>query len=116
VARKKKARGRGIRYSAADRKRIMAAARKGNLTGAQVQKQFGVSPLTYYRWRGPVRAPRVGARTVAGRAAAARLDDIRASVRAQVQRVLPQVIREQVKEYLAEILGRRSPSGTRFRV
>jgi transposase-like protein len=111
VARKKKARGPG--YSAAEKKRIMAAARKGNLTGAQVRKQFGVSPLTYYRWRGPVRAPRVGARTVAGRAAAARLDDIRASVRAQVQRVLPQVIREQVREYLAEILGRRGPGRPR---
>jgi hypothetical protein len=76
----------------------MAAARKSNLTGAQVQKKFGVSPLTYYGWRGPVRPRRVGSRTLAGRAAAARLDDIRASVRAQVPRVLPQVIREQVKE------------------
>jgi transposase-like protein len=110
VARKK--RGRGVRYSAADKKRIMAAARKGNLTGAQVQKRFGVSPLTYYRWRGPVRRRRVGANR--GRASGG--DDIRVAVRAHVQRVLPQVIREQVREYLAEILGQRKRGRPRTRV
>src|SRR5262245_47743162 len=104
-------RGPGVRYSAADKKRIMAAARKRKLTGAQVQKLFGVSPLTFYRWRGPVRRRRGRLARANGRAAG--LDDIRASVRAQVQRVLPQVIREQVREYLVEVLGRRGPGRPR---
>ena len=42
------------RYTPAERRRILAAARKEGLTGAQVKKRFGVSALTFYRWRGPV--------------------------------------------------------------
>ena len=111
----RKKRGPGVRYSAGDKKRIMAAALKSNLTAAQVQKRFGVSPLTFDRWRGPVRAARV-ARGPRGRlSGSAGLDEIRASVRDQVRRVLPQVIREQVKEYLAEILGTRRRGRLRSR-
>src|SRR5438045_2860275 len=39
------------RYSDADRQRILAAARSGNLTALQIKKRFGVTPVTYYSWR-----------------------------------------------------------------
>ncbi|HKA25235.1 MAG TPA: transposase [Candidatus Eisenbacteria bacterium] len=96
---------RGKRYSTAEKARILAAARSGNLTALQVQKQFGVSPLTFYRWRGPVRGRRRGRLA----AAASGASDLRAQVQDRVRAVLPGVIREEVKAYLASILGRRGP-------
>ena len=106
------------RYTAAEKKNILAVAAKEGLTGADVQKKFGIAQLTFYRWRGPVRGPK--ARAAQGAAAApavsratarggATLDAIRAEVRAGVQSVIPQVIREEVANYLNEILGRRGP-------
>ena len=50
-----KKQGPGKRYSAAEKKRILDAARSEGLTGAQVRERFGVSTLSFYRWRGPVR-------------------------------------------------------------
>src|SRR5262245_58532757 len=98
VARKKTRRGK--RYPAAEKNRILAAARKEGLTAAQVQKRFGVSPLTFYRWRGPVRGRRAGLLAGAGTA------DLRAQVQSRVRAILPGVIRQEVNEYLASILGR----------
>ena len=102
------------RYTAAEKKNILTTAAKENLTGAQVQKRFGIAQLTFYRWRGPVRAPRGGAgpgRPVGGGISA---DVIRNEVRAGIQRVLPDVIRQEVTNYLAEILG-RAPGARRGR-
>jgi transposase-like protein len=95
-----------MRYPAAEKARIMAAARKGGLTAQQVQEQFGVSPLTFYRWRGPVRGH--GALVSAGDS------DLRAQVQARVRAILPSVIREEVNAYLASILGRRGPGRPRI--
>ena len=105
----------GHKYSAAERRHILTVAQKKGLTGAQVHKRFGVSVLTFYRWRGPVRG-----RRARGAGKAAGLDQIRDAVRAQVQRILPAVIQEQVRAYLAEILAkpggrRRSRRGRRRR-
>jgi transposase-like protein len=113
MARKK----RGQRYTADQKKAILQAAIKEKLTGAQVAKRFGVSPLTFYRWRGPVRdrRARVGGPRANGRAAG--IEDIRGLVRARVQQILPGVIREQVNAYVAEILvgrGKRGRPRTRF--
>ena len=107
------------RYTDAEKKKILATAKKENLTGADVQKRFGIAQLTFYRWRGPVRGPkaraaRAGGLTraaaavgrTAGRAAAS-LDAIREEVRSGVRAVIPNVIREEVANYLGEILGRR---------
>jgi transposase-like protein len=94
-----------MRYAAAEKARIMAVASKKGLTALQVQKQFGVSPLTFYRWRGPVR----GRARVAGNGEA----DLRAQVQARVRAILPGVIREEVNAYLASILGRRGPGRPR---
>ena len=100
---------RGIRYTAAQRANILAAAKKEGLTGAQVKKRFGVSTLTFYRWRGPVRSDaiaRKGRKRGPGRppgSGRVKVDvaAIRREVQAQVRRLLPQIIREEV----AAILG-----------
>ena len=93
------------RYSAAEKKKILDTAVKESLTGAQVQKRFGIAQLTFYRWRGPVRGRRAGGGRP-GRPAGVNVEAIRSEVRAGIRSVLPQVIREEVQAYLAEILGR----------
>lgn len=97
---------RGQRYTAAQKRRILAAAKKENLTGDQVRKRFGVSTLTFYRWRGPVRGRRgaVGRRADGGVVGSGQIES---AIRARVQQVLPSIIREQVDSYLTEILGVR---------
>jgi len=99
-----------MRYAAADKARILAAARKEGLTALQVQRKFGVSPLTFYRWRGPVRGRRGPGRPAGSGAANS---DLRAQVQDRVRAVLPGVIREEVNAYLASILGRRGPGRPR---
>jgi len=93
------------RYTAAEKKKILETAVREKLTGAQVQKKFGIAQLTFYRWRGPVRGRRAGAGRP-GRPAGVNVGAIRDEVRAGIRSVLPQVIREEVQAYLAEILGR----------
>ncbi len=107
------------RYTAAEKKKILAIAEKEGLTGADVQKRFGIAQLTFYRWRGPVRGPRgraaraaVAIGRTAGRAVA-NLDAIREEVRSGIRAVIPNVIREEVANYLSEILGRRGPGRPR---
>ena len=39
------------RYSDEKRQQILAAARNDGLTALEVQKRFGVTPVTYYSWR-----------------------------------------------------------------
>ena len=103
-----------MRYAAADKARILAAARKEGLTALQVQKKFGVSPLTFYRWRGPVRGRRGPGRPLgSGAGAGVGSSDLRAQVQDRVRAVLPDVIREEVNAYLASILGRRGPGRPR---
>ena len=101
MARKARKGKRGVRYSAERKAQILAAAKKEGLTGEQVAKRFGVSTLTFYRWRGPVRGRRRGRpvgsknRVTVGRVkvnAAA----VRREVQAQVRKLLPQIIREEV--------------------
>jgi len=93
------------RYTAAEKKKILETAVREKLTGAQVQKKFGIAQLTFYRWRGPVRGRRAGAGRP-GRPPGVNVGAIRDEVRAGIRSVLPQVIREEVQAYLAEILGR----------
>ena len=96
------------RYTDSQKKHILAAAKKEGLTGAQVKKRFGVSTLTFYRWRGPVRSDAVarrGRRRGPGRPPGSgkmKVDvaAIRREVQAQVRRLLPQIIREEVARAL----------------
>jgi transposase-like protein len=48
---KKKGRKSRTRYTPARRAEILAAAKQKGLTAIQVQKRFGVTPVTYYSWR-----------------------------------------------------------------
>ncbi len=91
------------RYTAAERARILAAAQKQGLTGAQVKARFGVSPLTFYRWRGPVGR---GRKRRHGLVETAEIDIIalREEVRRALHRVLPQVVQEEIEAYLAALL------------
>jgi transposase-like protein len=94
------------RYSAAEKKRILSIAEKEGLTGADVQKKFGIAQLTFYRWRGPVRGPKARALGRGTAATAVDVGAIRAEVRRGIQKVLPRVIQEEVASYLATVLGR----------
>src|SRR5689334_9043393 len=86
-------------YRPEKRAEILSTAKRESLTGAQVQKRFGISTLTFYRWRGPVRRRRPAGR---GRKSGATVDTsvIRAAVRTQVQKMLPRIIREEVERAL----------------
>jgi transposase-like protein len=102
---KTKRTNRGKRYSPAEKAKILAAAKKEGLTGAEVKQRFGVSTLTFYRWRGPVRRRRGRVAPGLAKADGGRLDgQMREQVRAKVHRVLPDVIRQEVTAYLDEIL------------
>jgi transposase-like protein len=54
-------------YSPEVRAKILTAAKKESLTGKQVKKRFGISTLTFYRWRGPVRGKKGATRPGPGR-------------------------------------------------
>ena len=95
---------RGIRYTKEKKAEILAAAKKDMLTGEQVAKKFGISTLTFYRWRGPVRRAAIarrGARRGPGRpkgSGKVKVDAaaVRREVQVQIRKMLPQIIREEV--------------------
>ena len=96
------------RYSDAERQRILSAARTGDLTAAQVQKQFGVTPVTYYSWRKKAKSV---FRRGPGRPRASIVESgfnlaeaIRSELRAQIERLLPDLIQTEVG---AALLGER---------
>ena len=92
------------RHTDAQKKQILAAAKKEGLTGAQVKKRFGVSTLTFYRWRGPVRSDAVArrgrkrgpGRPLGSGKVTVDVAAIRREVQAQVRRLLPQIAMEEV--------------------
>ena len=84
-------------FTAAQRRHILAVAKKEGLTGKQVGKRFGINLFTFYRWRGPVRRSRATAKAVAAVDVAA----LRREVHAGIRKVLPRVIREEVSKALA---------------
>jgi len=97
-------RGSGRRYSAAEKAKILAAAKKEGLTGAEVAKRFGVATLTFYRWRGPVRSDAVARRGPGQPAGSGRVHvdqvAVRKAVQEQVRKILPQIIREEIEAVL----------------
>ena len=100
-----RAQATGRRYTAAQKRRILDAAKRDGLTGQQVKKRFGVSALTFYKWRGPVR--RRGRKSGTATALNNGLH-LREEVRARLKDVLPQLVREEVTAALADLLGRKS--------
>src|SRR5258705_9877415 len=46
-----KGRRKRMTYTEGQRRTVLLAAQKEGLTALQVQKRFGVKPITYYSWR-----------------------------------------------------------------
>lgn len=102
-------------YTAAQRTQVLSAAQKDGLTAAQVQKRFGVTPVTYYSWRKKtgVAARRGGARA-ATRYGTTLTGQLRTAVQTKVRQILPEIVRGEVSNYLNELFG--SPRGRKIRV
>ena len=102
MARKATKGKRGVRYSKEKKAEILAAAKKDMLTGEQAAKRFGISMLTFYRWRGPVRGRKrrgrpVGSKNrVSGAKVKVNAAAVRREVQAQIRNMLPKIIREEV--------------------
>lgn len=94
------------RYSAADRAKILAAAGKDKLTAADVERRFGVKPVTYYSWRkGAKGVTRKRTGAAAAKSGSGLTNAVRAEVQRHVRAVLPRIVREETERYLKEILG-----------
>ena len=89
------------RYTPAERANILAAAAREVLSGPKAAKKFGISQLTFYKWRGPVRGKKAKAGRLA-RVGKVRVDEtaVRKAVRAQIEKLLPQIIREEIEAAL----------------
>jgi transposase-like protein len=108
-----KTRKKRTEYTPEQRAKVLATAKAEKLTAAQVQKKFGVTPVTYYSWRKKSgitrkRGARVAAAAVAGRPVAG---DLSAQVRSEVQNKMRQIIhgivRTEVSAYLDSIFGQQ---------
>jgi transposase-like protein len=119
-----KARKKRTEYTPEQRAKVLAAAKAENLTAAQVQKKFGVTPVTYYSWRKksgvthkrgtrrgtkPVNAVVAVAARPAAVVARPAADDLGAQVRSEVQnkmrQIIPGIVRSEVSAYLDSIFG-----------
>jgi len=102
-------------YTAAQRTQVLSAAQKEGLTAAQVQRKFGVTPVTYYSWRkkSGVAARRGAIATRIGRTANL-TGELRTAVQAKVRQILPEIVRGEVSHYLDELFGAKR--GRRVRV
>lgn len=112
-----KARRKRHTYSNAKRISILQAAQSQGLTALDVQKRFGVTPVTYYSWRrkygtGANRAP--SARTSSGNRGGGIERQVRGEVQARVRQILPQIVRTEVSQYLDSLF--RSSRGRGRRV
>jgi transposase-like protein len=102
-------------YSDKEREEIIQTALKEDLTAPQVQKRFGVKPVTWYSWRKKVgvisgrgRKPKRAMLLSAGGAQITPAM-IRGGVQDKVREILPQVIREEVSRYLEAMFKKVPP-------
>jgi transposase-like protein len=100
-------------YTEAQRQEILNAALKDGLTALQVQKKYGVTPVTYYSWRKKkgIRGPRGRRPSLVARGGDLTAQ-VRAGVQARVREVLPTIVRDEVSRYLDTLFsasGRRGP-------
>ena len=107
-----KKRAKRQRYTAAQRTKILTAARTGNLTAGDVKQQFGVTPVTYYLWRRKAgltgtRGRKSGIARIAATTSGPGLEKmLRGEVRARIQSALPAIVRDEVKGYLDSLLAK----------
>lgn len=104
-----KARRKRTQYSASQRKTVLATAIREKLTAGQVQKRFGVKPVTYYSWRKKTGVARPkGGRSAPGLVGSVSLvHTVRSEVRSRVQRMLPDIVRSEVNHYLNGLFAAR---------
>ena len=98
------------RYTDAQRTEILSAARRDGMTAKEVQKKYGVTPVTYYSWRKKSGAPpaRRGRRPASAMAASGSggfAAQVRAGVQAKVREILPGIVRDEVGSYLDTLFG-----------
>lgn len=103
-----KSRRKRHQYTEEQRTTILSAARKDGLTALQVQKKFGVTPVTYYSWRKKtgLTARRGGLAVAIGRSADL-TGQVRAEVQTKVRQILPGIVRNEVSAYLNQIFSSR---------
>jgi transposase-like protein len=111
-----KTRKKRMEYTAEQREKVLAAAKAEHLTAAQVQKKFGVTPVTYYSWRKKSGVTRKRGTKAAAVAVVPRpvAGDLGAQVRTEVQnkmrQIIPGIVRAEVSAYLDSIFGvKRGP-------
>src|SRR5262245_43251716 len=105
---KSKPKGRGRRYSEAERNQILATARREGLSGPKAARRFGISTLTYYTWR---KKAGQGARAGRGRVATSRgtgmQGQIKSEIQARIREMLPQIVEQEIEAMLGGSRGRR---------
>ncbi len=94
-------------YTETERQDVLAAAQKEGLTALQIQKKFGVRPVTYYSWRKKKGLQGLrGRRPAVGATGGDLGSQVRAGVQARVREILPGIVREEVAGYLDALFGR----------
>jgi len=95
-------------YSSEKRVSILQAAQKGSLTALDVQKRFGVTPVTYYSWRRKYGAAGRSGGVVTRAAQGGGLESqVRTEVKTRVRQILPEIVRSEVSHYLDSLFGSR---------
>ncbi|MGH7731365.1 MAG: transposase [Candidatus Eiseniibacteriota bacterium] len=102
-----KARRKRHTYTSGQRSSILAAARKGGLTALQVQRKFGVTPVTYYSWRKKLGLTRRrgGVGSILAGSTGNLTQHVRSEVRAKVRQMMPGIVRNEVSGYLRLLFG-----------
>ena len=103
-----KARRKRMTYTEGQRKTILLAAQKEGLTALQVQKKFGVKPITYHSWRKKrgVSARRGGRGPLALLAGSGDLGiQVRSAVQSRIRQVLPEIVKSEVGSYMNSLFG-----------
>jgi transposase-like protein len=97
-------------YTTQQRQTILAAANKDGLTAAQVQRKFGVTPVTYYSWRkkSGLSARRGRGATIARAGGGSDITrHVRSEVQTKIRQILPGIVRTEVSQYLDTVFGAR---------
>jgi len=103
---------RRARRSPEERAKILAAAQKEGLTATDVQKRFGVTPVTYYSWRKKSGAPKRSRRRKPQAARNGVLgSQVRGAVENRMRDLLPKLVEREINRYLDATLGSGSRKG-----
>ena len=102
-----KARRKRTLYSNQKRSMVLAAAQKEGLTAIEVQKRFGVTPVTYYSWRRKYGVGRRSGATLRSNNGGSLEQQVRNEVQAKVRQILPTIVRNEVSSYLDTVFRAR---------